>query len=38
MIRKKPALELDPRVDTGLPKRSCSGEDGAAMGTSRRAA
>src|SRR6202035_3381099 len=24
MIRKMPALGLDPRVDTGFPKRSCS--------------
>jgi hypothetical protein len=24
MIRKKPALGLDPRVETGFPKRSCS--------------
>jgi hypothetical protein len=24
MIRKKPALGLDPRVGTGFPKRSCS--------------
>jgi hypothetical protein len=24
MIRKKLALGLDPRVDTGFPKRSCS--------------
>jgi hypothetical protein len=24
MIRKKPALGLDPGVDTGFPKRSCS--------------
>ena len=24
MIRKKPALGLGPRVDTGFPKRSCS--------------
>jgi hypothetical protein len=24
MIRKKPALGLDPRVEAGLPTRSCS--------------
>jgi hypothetical protein len=24
MIREKHALGLDPRVDTGFPKRSCS--------------
>jgi len=24
MIREKPALGLDPRVETGFPKRSCS--------------
>jgi hypothetical protein len=24
MIRKKPALGLDARADTGFPKRSCS--------------
>jgi hypothetical protein len=24
MIRKKPALGLDPRVETVFPKRSCS--------------
>jgi hypothetical protein len=24
MIRKKPALGLDPRVDAGFPIRSCS--------------
>jgi hypothetical protein len=27
MIRKKPALGLDPRLDTGFPKSSCSIED-----------
>jgi hypothetical protein len=24
MIRKMPALGLDPRVETGFPKKSCS--------------
>ena len=27
MIRKKPALGLDPRVDTGFPETSCSTKD-----------
>jgi hypothetical protein len=27
MIRRKPALGLDPGVDTGFPKRSCSIKD-----------
>jgi hypothetical protein len=33
MIRKRSALGLDPRVEAGFPKRSCSSKAGRGDGT-----